>query len=89
MAELEARKLKYANIGTEALLMGVLIEGLLQIANGLLFSFNNRLIANGIFCFAMKSSELVTKVKMDKPLTKEKANIEKAFLVLLNSENLY
>ncbi|KAJ9173482.1 hypothetical protein P3X46_016606 [Hevea brasiliensis] len=27
MAELEARKLKYANTGTEALLMGVLIEG--------------------------------------------------------------
>lgn len=30
MAELEARKLKYPNTGTEALLMGILIEGLFQ-----------------------------------------------------------
>ncbi|CAL9028859.1 unnamed protein product [Prunus brigantina] len=27
MGELEARKLKYATIGTEAILMGILIEG--------------------------------------------------------------
>lgn len=27
MAELEARKLKYPNTGTEALLMGILVEG--------------------------------------------------------------
>lgn len=27
MGELEARKLKYPNTGTEALLMGILIEG--------------------------------------------------------------
>ena len=29
MGELEARKLKYPNTGTEALLMGILVEGLL------------------------------------------------------------
>ena len=28
MGELEARKLKYPNTGTEALLMGILVEGL-------------------------------------------------------------
>ena len=27
MAELEARKFKYLNIGTESLLMGILVEG--------------------------------------------------------------
>lgn len=30
LAELEARKLRYPNMGTEALLMGILVEGLLQ-----------------------------------------------------------
>ena len=29
MGELEARKLKYPNTGTEAILMGILVEGLL------------------------------------------------------------
>lgn len=29
MAELEARKLKYPNTGTEAFLMGILVEGML------------------------------------------------------------
>jgi hypothetical protein len=30
MAELEVRKIKYPKVGTESLLMGILIEGLLQ-----------------------------------------------------------
>jgi len=30
MAEVETRKLKYPKVGTEGLLMGILIEGLLQ-----------------------------------------------------------
>ena len=30
MGKLEARKIKYPNTGTEALLMGILVEGLLQ-----------------------------------------------------------
>ncbi|URE28490.1 ATP-dependent Clp protease ATP-binding subunit [Musa troglodytarum] len=40
MAELEARKLKYPNTGTEALLMGILVEGTSEAAKvqmGLLF----------------------------------------------------
>jgi len=36
MAELEVRKLKYPKVGTEALLMGILIEGLLQFSISLL-----------------------------------------------------
>ena len=50
MGELEARKLKYATTGTEAILMGILIEGkqffyhsmllLLLIFSNLLFFFN-------------------------------------------------
>lgn len=31
MAELEARKLKYPNTGTEALLMGILVEGSIMV----------------------------------------------------------
>lgn len=30
MGELEARKLKYPNTGTEALLMGILVEGMVM-----------------------------------------------------------
>lgn len=38
MAELEARKIKFPNTGTEALLMGILVEGLLQYV---FFNFSN------------------------------------------------
>ena len=37
MAELEARKFKYPNTGTEALLMGILVEGMLQLGAFLKF----------------------------------------------------
>lgn len=36
MAELEARKLKYPNNGTETLLMGILVEGKSQLVNSYL-----------------------------------------------------
>ncbi|KAK8500656.1 hypothetical protein V6N13_032552 [Hibiscus sabdariffa] len=46
MAELEARKLKYPNTGTEALLMGILVEGTSQAAKFLR--------ANGITLFKVR-----------------------------------
>ncbi|XWS61044.1 hypothetical protein CRYUN_Cryun07bG0091900 [Craigia yunnanensis] len=46
MAELEARKLKYPNTGTEALLMGILVEGTSQAAK--------LLRANGITLFKVR-----------------------------------
>ncbi|CAO2821065.1 unnamed protein product [Amaranthus hypochondriacus] len=46
MAELEARKLKYPNTGTEALLMGILVEGTSQAAKVLR--------ANGITLFKVR-----------------------------------
>ncbi|KAJ0106471.1 hypothetical protein Patl1_18634 [Pistacia atlantica] len=46
MAELEARKLKYPNTGTEALLMGILIEGTSEAAKFLR--------ANGVTLFKMR-----------------------------------
>lgn len=44
MAELEARKLKYANTGTEALLLGILIEG------------SDQFCASQAFCFLISIS---------------------------------
>ncbi|XP_031281498.1 ATP-dependent Clp protease ATP-binding subunit CLPT2, chloroplastic-like [Pistacia vera] len=46
MAELEARKLKYPNTGTEALLMGILIEGTSEAAKFLR--------ANGVTLFKVR-----------------------------------
>ncbi|XWS37722.1 hypothetical protein CRYUN_Cryun19dG0069500 [Craigia yunnanensis] len=50
MAELEARKLKYPNTGTEALLMGILVEGTSQAAKFLR--------ANGITLFKVREESV-------------------------------
>ncbi|KAJ4952309.1 hypothetical protein NE237_029141 [Protea cynaroides] len=57
MAELEARKLKYPNTGTEALLMGILVEGTSQVAKFLR--------ANGITLFKVREETVKLLGKSD------------------------
>lgn len=57
MAELEARKLKYPNTGTEALLMGILIEGTSTAAKFLR--------ANGITLFKVREETVKLLGKSD------------------------
>ncbi|KAE8719733.1 Clp protease-related protein [Hibiscus syriacus] len=57
MAELEARKLKYPNTGTEALLMGILVEGTSQAAKFLR--------ANGITLFKVREETVSLLGKSD------------------------
>lgn len=57
MAELEARKLKYPNTGTEALLMGILVEGTSQAAKVLR--------ANGITLFKVRDETVSLLGKSD------------------------
>ncbi|XP_008798501.3 ATP-dependent Clp protease ATP-binding subunit CLPT1, chloroplastic-like isoform X1 [Phoenix dactylifera] len=57
MAELEARKLKYPNTGTEALLMGILVEGTSKAANFLR--------ANGITLFKVREETVKLLGKSD------------------------
>ncbi|KAM1443246.1 hypothetical protein ACFX2I_039545 [Malus domestica] len=53
MAELEARKLKYPNTGTEALLMGILVEEILLLTSGTSLAAKF-LRANGITLFKVR-----------------------------------
>nr|CAD1844297.1 unnamed protein product [Ananas comosus var. bracteatus] len=57
MAELEARKLKYPNTGTEALLMGILVEGTSEAAKFLR--------ANGITLFKVREETIKLLGKSD------------------------
>ncbi|KAL9237088.1 hypothetical protein vseg_011676 [Gypsophila vaccaria] len=57
MAELEARKLKYPNTGTEALLMGILVEGTSQAAKFLR--------ANGVTLFKVRDETVSLLGKSD------------------------